>query len=167
MSGHPSVQSICEAYGVAPSAKSQGMTIDDVGKALATLSATPEVFTPLLKMSDALWSNLGIRGSKRFSQEFPAAYSQVAARFLQALAHHNCSVTALWDTATGCFIEAKQPADVLSLRGTLGADVIAVSPNLVRVEVAAETCGQIFDWGKGRRLVDQVFDRTRFYLTKM
>jgi hypothetical protein len=36
----------------------------------------------------------------------------------------------------------------------------------VRVEVASETKGQLFDWGKSKRLVGQIFDRTRFYLTK-
>lgn len=143
------------------------MTIDDVGQALAPFSGTPDLFTPLLKVSDALWSNLGVQGTKRFCQEFQGAYPQVAARLIQALTHHRCSITALGDTATGCFIEAKQPADVFSLRGTLAADVIAVSPELVRVEVASETKGQLFDWGKGRRLIEQIFDRTRYYLTKV
>jgi hypothetical protein len=167
MAGHPSVQMICQAYGIAPGAKSQGMTVDDVGKALAPLSGSPELFTPLLKVSDALWSNLGIQGKKRFSQEFASAYQHVAGRFLQALAHHDCSVAALWDTATGCFVEARQPVDAFSLRGTLAADVVAVSPSFVRIEVAAETRGQLFDWGKSRRLIEQVFARTRYYLTKV
>lgn len=165
--GRTSVQAIREAYGIAPSAKTDGTTIDDVGQVLAPLTATPDLLTPIIKISDALWSNLGVRGQKRYSQEFHDAYPPVAARFLQALGHHDCPITALGDTATGCFVEAKQPSDVFSLRGVLAADVIAVSPRLVRIEVAAETKGQIFDWGQDRRLIDQIFERTRYYLTKM
>lgn len=161
------MRTICETYGIAPGGKSAATTIDEVGQALAPLSGIPEIFTPIMKASDALWSNLGVNGKKRFCQEFAGAYPDVAGRFLQALAHHDCSVSALWDTASGCFVEARQPADVLSLRGAIGADVIAVSPNLVRVEVATETRGQIFDWGKSRRLIDQVFTRTQYYLTKI
>ncbi len=167
MSDRPSVQTIRQTHGIPANAPANGMSLDDVGKVLAPFSASPELFTPLLKVSDALWSNLGVKGQKRFAQEFEGSYSTVAARFLQALVNQDCHIAALWDTATGCFVEAKQPADVFSMRGTLGADVIDVSSRLVRVEVATETKGQLFDWGKSKRLVEQVFERTRFYLTKI
>lgn len=167
MSDRPPVKAILETYGLDARIKVEGMSVEEVGKVLAPFSGSEELFTPLLKVSDALWTNLGVKGKKRFSQDFAATYPKVTAGFIQAILNNNCEITALWDTTTGSFIEAKQPVDMMSLRGILGADVIELSPGLIRIEVATETKGQLFDWGKSKRLVNQIFERTNFYLTKL
>ena len=167
MAARLSVQVIRRDHGIDASGEAAGASIDDVGKALALLSPTPDLFAPLLKVSDTLWSNLGVKNQQRFAHDFNGEYGVVTARFLQAVVHHGCHVAAAWDTANGCFVEIKLPVDVLSMRGTYGADIIDGSFGSVRVEIASQTKGQLFDWGKSKRLAEQIFDRTRFYLTKV
>jgi hypothetical protein len=56
----------------------------------------------------------------------------------------------------GCIIKAALPSDVFALEGEL---IIGVSrqPGGTRIEARTEIAGQMFDWGKSGRCLEELF----------
>jgi hypothetical protein len=57
----------------------------------------------------------------------------------------------------GCLLEAVLPSDLFALEGDLLVSVRR-SGGLAEVRASARIGGQIFDWGKINRCLDQLFD---------
>ena len=59
--------------------------------------------------------------------------------------------------ADGCLLEAALPSDLFSLEGDLLVSVRRVR-ELAEVDATTRIGGQMFDWGKSNRCLDQLFD---------
>jgi hypothetical protein len=57
----------------------------------------------------------------------------------------------------GCTIKASLPSDMWSLAGELHVAIRAVQ-NGTEIVAATTIKGQLYDWGKGRRALDRLFN---------
>ena len=87
--------------------------------------------------------------------------------FVLAFRHLEREIVAYYDTAHGSVIEVKLPVDVLAYAGTLSIEFIDESPSRILINGATEIAGQMFDWGKGKRALEEVFETAAHYLTRM
>ena len=108
-----------------------------------------------------LYARLGIKTGKQRAEQVPAPVGRVMVRALCSLARHGQTLRGVTQAADGCLLEATLPSDVFSLAGEL---VVSVRRSGSQAEVSGATRipGQLFDWGKSNRCLDQLFaDLTR------
>lgn len=132
----------------------------DVIKTLLVFSKKTNLIGPVMSVSDSLWKSVGIKNQTRITQKFATDYEKGVVALIDAIINHDNLIATLLDTAGGCFMRATLPVDVLSLGGTLAFQVIEASENEIEVIAASEVRGQLFDFGKGKRAIEQIFSRT-------
>ena len=108
-------------------------------------------------VAQALFTRLGIKTGKQRARQLQAPPGRVLVRTLCSLARRGQSLRRVTQAADGCLLEAALPSDVFSLEGDL---LVSVYQRGSHAEVAAtaQIGGQMFDWGKSKRCLDQLFD---------
>jgi hypothetical protein len=112
---------------------------------------------PLAKIIQPLYAKLGIQTKKGRSESLARRPGEVLVGVLCSLAAHGNTLRQATQAQDGCILEATIPSDIWSFAGDL---VVTVRPqrHATLVEAAATFKGQTFDWGKGRRCLDRLFD---------
>jgi hypothetical protein len=128
------------------------------------LSLCDNAFSPIKGLSSKtvtaivqpVLSALGVKTGKSRSRAFrrPAGEFLVAA--LCSLARHGWPLRQVNQGRDGCVLAATLPSDVYSCAATV---VISISRtrNGTLVEAAATVPGQLYDWGKSKRCLDELF----------
>ena len=111
----------------------------------------------LAGVAQPLLTRLGIKTGKHRTQQVAAPASKVLLRALCSLARHGQSLRSVTQAADGCVLEAALPSDMFSLAGDLLVSVRRIQ-ELAEVEATTRIGGQIFDWGKSNRCLDQLFN---------
>lgn len=106
--------------------------------------------------AQALWSHLGIKTGKERSQQVAAPAGQVLVRALCSLARHGQPLRCVTQANDGCLLEAALPSDLFSLEGDLLVSVRRAGKQ-AQVHAATQIAGQLMDWGKSNRSLDQLF----------
>lgn len=103
-----------------------------------------------------LYARLGIKTGKVQSHQVEAPVGRVLVRALCSLARHGQTLREVNQATDGCMLNATLPSDLFSLEGEL---LVSVRRNGLQAEVSRATYigGQLFDWGKSNRCVDQLF----------
>jgi hypothetical protein len=103
-----------------------------------------------------LHAKLGIKTGKSRSEFLPQRPGTVLAALLCSLASHGREVREVHQLSDGCIIKAALPSDVFALEGEL---IIGVSRQAggTRIEARTEIAGQMFDWGKSGRCLEELF----------
>jgi hypothetical protein len=103
-----------------------------------------------------LYGRLGIKTGKDQVHQVSAPVGRVIVRALCSLARHGQTLRGVTQAADGCLLEAALPSDLLSFEGDL---VVSVRRSGSQAEVRGTTriSGQLFDWGKSNRCLDQLF----------
>ena len=106
--------------------------------------------------AQSLHTKLGIKTGKADSRFIARPAGEVLVALLCSLARHGREVREAQQTPDGCIIVASLPSDLLALEGDL---IIAVArrPEGVQVEAHTDIKGQMFDWGKSRRCLEELF----------
>lgn len=132
--------------------------LDLYGKALGKLSGAPVALpmTAVAHFAQSLHAKLGIKTGKSRTATFTAPPGEVLVSILCNLAREGRALRDVQQASDGCTLVAALPSDLFSLEGDL---VIAVSRHAAgtRVEARTDIQGQMFDWGKSARCLDQLF----------
>ncbi len=149
---------------------SSGMSEKEIANLLAPFTQlSGDSYYLSMKESEALGKALGLKSSKQLQKIFPGPY-QYATTVLAcilALRHIGREIISYFDTPRGSVIEVKLPVDVLAYAGTLTIEIIDESPSRIVLNGTTEIQGQMFDWGKGKRALEQVFESTEQYLRRL
>jgi len=160
----PSIRHILSADALKKEAVQSGMSEKEVAGLLAPIAGLPsDLFQLSMKVGDALGKTLGIKSVKKVEKIFSYPYASVVRATALALGSLEQQITALFDTPRGSAIEAKLPTDIFSLGGTLFFEIVEESASRVRVIGSSEIKGQMFDWGKGKRGLQDVLDKIEHY----
>lgn len=164
----PSIKDIVARYG--PLEPVEGPSMRDVAELLAPYTPLSEKrFYRSMKWGSALWRTLGVKTRKQFEKSYPAPaiYASVVLAFFLALRDVGLEIVALSDTPTGSMLEAKLPIDIWSLGGSLTLEIIDAHPTEIVVRGVSEVKGQVYDWGKGLRTLQEVFLAAQHYIEIM
>lgn len=112
--------------------------------------------------AQALYAQMGIKTGKQRSEILPAAPGVVLVAVLCSLARHGQTVRKATQFEDGCLLEAAIPSDLRSFEGDLHISVRREGEG-TRVDAATKISGQLFDWGKSNRCLDQFFNDLRTF----
>jgi hypothetical protein len=110
----------------------------------------------IASIATPLFTALGIKTGKRRIESVRRPVGQVIVAVLCSLARHGQEVQKVHQGRDGCVIEAVLPSDLWSFAGELVVSVAATEEG-AQVEAGTKIGGQLFDWGKSRRCLDQLF----------
>lgn len=99
---------------------------------------------------------LGIQTGKTRSELLAASLGRTIVAALCSLARHGRKLTKVHQAEDGCVLEAVLPPDLRALAGELLV-TIRRSGNSTQVEAATKIPGQMFDWGKSKQCLNQLF----------
>jgi hypothetical protein len=104
-----------------------------------------------------IYSRLGIRTGKSRREVLPAPIGKTLVGALCSLARHGRPLKQVHQGEDGCVLEAVLPSDLWSWEGEL---VVAVQRDRAgtQVEAATKIPGQLFDWGKSKKCLNQLFE---------
>jgi len=122
-----------------------------------------------MKAGEALGKAMGIKSTRQLQKIFPARYqyTSVVLACVLALRHLQDEIVSLYDTPRGSIIELKMPTDLWSFGGMLTIEFIDEGPSGIVVNGESEIKGQVFDWGKGKRTLEEIFRATERYLKRL
>ena len=122
-----------------------------------------------MKAGEALGRAMGIKSTKQLQRRFPPhyQYTSVVLACILALRHLQNEIVSMYDTPRGSVIELKMATDIWSVSGMLTIEFIDESPSGIVVNGESEIRGQMFDWGKGKRSIEEIFNETGQYLRRL
>lgn len=166
-STRPKIRDLLSADELRGMAAGTGMSGEDVLKRLAPLSGMPEgAFQLAATAGEAIGRSMGIKAEKRAELALRAPYPVAARALVFALTGLRYTITSAFDIASGAYFEAELPADIFSLGGTLQIDVEDRGAQVLLIG-ATQVKGQRFDWGKGKRALDEVFAKTEGFARRL
>lgn len=153
---YPEVRDVISRYAAQTR---QGMNAEQFLKACDT------AFAPIPGVSLAAVANLvvpvyarmGIKTGKKRDGILHRPSGQVLVSALCSLARHGRPLKQVHQGNDGCVLEAVLPSDMWSWEGEVLVSVQRHDSG-TRVEAATNIPGQLFDWGKSKRCLNQLFD---------
>lgn len=123
--------------------------------ALTPLTVVPIPFASLAKVVQPLHAKLGIKTGKHRVQALAEPPGRVLVGVLCSLARHGRKLLQVRQLDGGCLLDAELASDIFALAGKLHI-VIRPQGGGTLLEIATDIPGQIFDWGKSSRCLDQL-----------
>lgn len=107
-------------------------------------------------IAQPLYASLGVKTGKtrKESFTFPAGRALVAA--ICSLARHGQPLKGVEQGADGCLLKGGLPSDIWSFAGDFVVSVQSEGQGST-VEAATVIKGQLYDWGKSERVLDELF----------
>ncbi len=115
------------------------------------------------ELGQRLWSNLGVKSATQKETTFPdAPYAYVMLGLFCACARHGLTIDEITEPEPGghAVVAATVPSSLLAFAGQILLDVRSAERQGFTVTGHTIFKGQMFDWGRGGRLLDEVMDRT-------
>lgn len=167
-SQRPSIREIVS--GQASYTPAAGMSEKELADLLAPLAKLSSGnYYIAMKAGEALGKAMGIKSTKQLQKRLPPyyQYTSVVLACILALRHLQNEIVSLYDTPRGSVIELKISTDLWSFGGMLTIEFIDESPSGILVNGESEIRGQMFDWGKGKRSIEEIFNATEQYLKRL
>jgi len=98
----------------------------------------------------------GFKTGKSQVAQFEAPIGHVIAAVLCSLARNSQAVTGTEQLEDGCILTANIPSDPKTFGGTLTIEVGRI-PNGTAIEGTATIPGQLYDWGKSKKVLATLF----------
>ena len=166
--GRPAIRDILTREDLEGLAHDAGMSDADLAKMLGPLSGLAGgALQMAMSAGEAFWSGRGLKTVKSASFELAVSYPVAVRALVFALTGLGREIKAAFDTAEGAYFETDLPGDIFSRGGTLQFDVIERGAAAVELVGASEIKGQIFDWGKGKRALNDVFEKTQAFARRL
>jgi len=153
----PSIQDIIEGQSVE---KASGASEEDIIKSLSPLIPN---FPAIIKIAQALGTILGLKSRYQCVKQHNCPYEKAVLSYFLALKQMELEIKTLYDTNTGSTLEAKLPNDIFTLGGRLKIEINDAGSQ-VRIHAITEVKGQLFDWGKGSRLLNELCESANQYI---
>jgi len=123
--------------------------IDKIAKFAVPLATLAEIAQPLTV-------RLGLGTGKSRSESFNLPPGRVIVGALCSMARHDQTLRGVEQGPDGCMLKAALPSDMWSLEGDLFV-TIRRAESATRVEAATKVRGQLFDWGKSKAVLEDLF----------
>lgn len=123
--------------------------------ALTPLTQVPIPFAAIAKIGQSWNTKLGMKTGKQRCEFFPQPPGQVLVSVLCSLARHGRKLKQVRQIDGGCVVESELGSDMFSLTGNVMVTVRRHGVGTV-VEAATHIPGQLFDWGKSSRCLEQI-----------
>jgi hypothetical protein len=131
----------------------------------AFLALCDQAFVPLTGVSlskigaiaQPFYANLGMKTGKTRKESFSAPAGRVLVAAICSLARHGQSLNQVEQGQDGCLLRAELPSDMWSFAGDLLITVQHREQGAT-VEAATVIKGQMYDWGKSKRMLTALFD---------
>jgi len=114
---------------------------------------------PLAKLvtsAQTLNTRLGIKTGKQRSETLETPPGAVMVAALCSFARNGQTIRRASQLDDGCLLETTLPSDVWTLEGSLHLSVRQAGAGTL-VEAATTIQGQLFDWGKSKRCLEELF----------
>jgi hypothetical protein len=133
-----------------------GQSEAEIVKSLSSLLPLPEaMFMTTVKLGQTLGTMLGLKSRQQCEKSYSCSYDKAVLSYFLATKQMELNIQTLYDTQKGSILEIKLPTDVFSFGGQLKI-VINEEPQHIRVQATTEIKGQMFDWGKGSRILKEL-----------
>jgi hypothetical protein len=119
-------------------------------------SVAPGSLKAAVSIALPITTRLGIKTGKNRTELLPNPTGKVIVGTLCSLARHGWEMVKVHQDPNGCVLEAKLPSDIWSLAGELVVSVQRCELGTT-VEAAAKIPGQLYDWGKCKKCLDELF----------
>ncbi len=110
----------------------------------------------IVAISQPIFSAMGVKTGKSRSQVFDRPAGRILVALLCSLARRGRPLRRVKQGLDGCVLEATLPSDVWSMAASLVVSVNRAG-GATLVEAAATVPGQLYDWGKSKRCLDELF----------
>jgi hypothetical protein len=166
--GRPRIHEILTPDELKGLASDAGMSTDQIAKLLGPLSGLPSgAFQVSIEAGNAIGRSLGFKSSKSAETLLACDYPCAVRALVFALTGQKYALTTAFDTPHGAYFEAQLPNDLFALGGTLQLDLAEAGPGQIRLSGTSEIRGQMFDWGKGKRALADVFAKTQAFAARL
>lgn len=142
----------------------EGVTGDDL---LAVFDAVSPIGFSLGKFTNAIlpiYDKLGIKTDRESQAMFDAPPGRVMLAVLCTLAAKSLAIADVRQDPNKCSLSAEIPSGLITNRGKLHV-LISVQDLDVQVSLATTISGQWYDFGKSKRLIDEMFEAIHGDLT--
>lgn len=110
---------------------------------------------------------LHLRSTYHVVRRYARSYRQIGLACVLAMSALEHPIMTLRDMEAGAKIISYLPMDLWSVPGTLSLDLHADDDQFITVEGYALIPGQLFDWFRGRRVINRVLQDVQLYLAAM
>lgn len=114
-------------------------------------------FTVIATLAQPISTKLGLKTGKSRTQRVAQPPGALIVAILCSLAERGQKLGEVTQYANGCALRAALPSDMSSLKGDVVIDVRIAGPTATQIEAAVTIPGQIYDWGKSTRALNQLF----------
>jgi hypothetical protein len=124
--------------------------------ALATGAPGVPVMSMTAKVVVPLFAKLGVRTKNLRNERIERPIGEVLVAVICSLARQGSEIKQVHQAVDGCVLEATIPSDFRSWDGSI---IVSTSgdESASRVEAATAIRGQMYDWGKSKKYLNQLF----------
>lgn len=134
---------------------------------LSILTGSGVFFVPYLAgLGQKLWGKLGIKCIKKIERTFNHTYPLSVLSIAVCLHETEKKILGVEDTSHGSIIEAELPADLKSFKGKLIFEINEEGPSKTFISGTSIVKGQLFDSGKGKNTLCDIFSCSEQFLRK-
>lgn len=132
-----------------------GPSGEDYLKLFDKVVSSPIPLDRLASVLQPLYESWGIRTGKERNEWMPTRIGRTIASTLCSLAKHRQTLLSVEQHASGCVLTAELPSSFCSLKGKL---IVSLASYGEGTQVNAKTYipGQVYDWGKSLRCLEQL-----------
>jgi hypothetical protein len=164
----PKIRDILAMDGAEDIAGESGVSEEALVKIMGSVTGLPTpVAQMMLSAGDALGKSLGLKSNAAITRNYAGSYTAVLRGLLLSLHATKHTVAAAFDTPQGAYIEAQLPRDFFSLGETVQFDIAEDAAGAVTIAGQSEIKGQKFDWGKGKRALNEVLDKAEDFARRL
>lgn len=153
---HPEVRDLVARHAAAARA---GMTgeqfLDLCDKAFSPIPGVSMSAVAGIAMS--IYAKMGVQTGQSRKAVQPTPIGQTIVSTVCSLARHGRTLKQVHQGDDGCVVEAVIPSDIWSFAGELVITIRPV-PRGTLVQAATKIPGQLYDWGKSRKCLEQLFE---------
>jgi hypothetical protein len=113
--------------------------------------------TLIANLTQPISTKLGLKTGKSRKERLAQPPGAVIVAVLSSFAERGQKLGEVTQQPTGCTLRAALPSDMWSLKGDVVIDVRTAGPTATQLEAAITIPGQIYDWGKSTRALNQLF----------
>jgi hypothetical protein len=129
-------------------------------KALKPITQVPIPLAAIARISQPLNTSLGMKTGKQRAEFVAQPPGRVLVGVLCSMARQGHKLKHARQIENGCVLEAELVSDMFALAGRLSVTVRRHDQGAL-LEAATQIPGQLFDWGKSSRCLDQILTAAR------
>ena len=168
MTERPKIRDILAMDGMEGGDGESGMSEEVLAKIMGSVTGLPAPIAQMtLSVGDALGKSLGLKSNAAVTRSYSGSYTAVVRGLLLSLHATKHTLAAAFDTPQGAYVEAQLSRDFFSLGGTVQFDIAEDSAGAVTIAGQSEIKGQKFDWGKGKRALEEVLDKAEDFARRL